>query len=329
MAGKFLTSEYGPQSEFKRLSPYFSDAARLPGDYRKASRSFCLPVANAEENLYVVIRQAAIAYFAEKQISWHDGTGGKPSNHLCSSQVACVNFLFPFMAQPDALAQFLRPVFPTLVRVLPMEDEGRYVAFEWIGLQDYLGEARHGRRRTRGANATSADAAITFEHEDGRRHIVLIEWKYTESYGNNSIKIARSGTDRSQIYRRFFAQDDSPINRVIVPHYDDLFFQPFYQLMRQQFLAHEMEKAHELGADVVSVLHIAPKRNTDFAQVTSRNLCGLGPTATEVWKRLVRVPNRFTSVSTEAFFGQFPIERFPNLADWWSYIHQRYAWLNQ
>jgi hypothetical protein len=42
----------------------------------------------------------------------------------------------------------------------------------------------------------------------------------------------------------------------LIPHFDSLFFEPFYQFMRQQFLAHEMEKAHELGADEVNLLHI-------------------------------------------------------------------------
>jgi hypothetical protein len=33
--------------------------------------------------------------------------------------------------------------------------------------------------------------------------------------------------------------------------YDALFYEPFYQFMRQQFLAHEMELVHEMGADRV------------------------------------------------------------------------------
>ena len=39
--------------------------------------------------------------------------------------------------------------------------------------------------------------------------------------------------------------------------------------MRQQFLSHEMEKAHELGVDIVSLMHIAPKHNHDFTRITS------------------------------------------------------------
>jgi hypothetical protein len=43
--------------------------------------------------------------------------------------------------------------------------------------------------------------------------------------------------------------------------------------MRQQFLAREMEKAKELGADVVSLLHISPAYNLVFKRVTSPDMC--------------------------------------------------------
>jgi len=82
--------------------------------------------------------------------------------------------------------------------------------------------------------------------------------KYTESYGGAPLKTAASGTDRTAIYQPLFDRADCPINREVLSSFDALFFEPFYQLMRQQLLAHEMEKARELGADAVSLLHIAP-----------------------------------------------------------------------
>lgn len=55
-----------------------------------------------------------------------------------------------------------------------------WLAFEWIGTQNYLGEVGH---RSRGANATSADFAFLFRRHDGLTQMVLGEWKYTEFYG--------------------------------------------------------------------------------------------------------------------------------------------------
>ena len=108
---------------------------------------------------------------------------------------------------------------------------------------------------------------------------------------------------------------------------DDLFYDPFDQLMRQQLLAHEMEHARESGADIVSLLHIAPAGNTEFQTVTSPGLTGFGDRVTDVWGRLVRTPDRFVSASTEQLFGSLPISEFPELSAWWAYICERYTWM--
>ena len=325
--GKFLDAERIRQAKLKASSPHFSEAARSEGVYKGNLRPFCLPLDCAEENLFAGIRQTVPDYFAAHDIKWHDGRNGKPSNHLCDSQVCCVNFLLPFADKPRALAEGLRSIFPGLSRMLPVED-GQYVAFEWIGLENYLGERiRPGAKRTRGALCTSADAAVLFERNDGQRQMVLIEWKYTESYGSASVKFASSGTDRTQIYRPLYDRDDCPLNKDLLPSFDSLFYRPFYQLMRQQLLAHEMEKAHELGANIVSVLHIAPARNTDFHRITAPQLEHRGETATDVWTKLVRPEGRFISVSTERLFGNLTAGQVPEMQTWIEYIGKRYAWV--
>jgi hypothetical protein len=327
--GKFLESEKPHQVIFKASSPYFSNAARADGIYKGRLRPFCLPLGHAEENLFPEIRETALTYFASQGIKWHDGQNGKPSNHLCDSQVCCVNFLFPFADKPGALAEVLQPIFPTLREMLPIEN-GLYVAFEWIGQENYLGEkiSRNGKR-TRGANFTSADSVVMFERTDGKRQIALIEWKYTESYGSVSLKIAKSGTDRTSIYMPLFTRDDCPIKKELLPHFDTLFYEPFYQLMRQQFLAHEMERAQELNADIVCVLHIAPDRNVDFRRVTSPELAHLGETVTDIWKKLVLPSDRFISVNTERLFGSLSVEQLSEMRAWLEYINARYTWVRQ
>ena len=326
--GGFLKSEKLKQIEFKANSPDLSNEARTNGIYKGKPRPFCLPLKYAEQNLFSEIRQSAIAHFAKHSIKWHDGQNGKPSNHLCSSQVCCVNFLFPFADKPEVLAKVLELVFPNIKIMLPIEST-QYVSFEWIGQENYLGEkvSRNGKR-TRGANCTSADAAVMFERMDGKRQIVLIEWKYTESYGGSSLKIAKSGTDRTEIYEPLFLRNDSTLNKFLLVSFDSLFFEPFYQFMRQQYLAYEMEKAHEMGADIVSVLHIAPAHNHDFQKITSPELKKLGESAVDVWKELVKSDKRFISVSIESLFGNLSEEQFPEIKTWVDYIHDRYRWLS-
>jgi hypothetical protein len=97
--------------------------------------------------------------------------------------------------------------------------------------------------------------------------------------------------------------------------------------MRQQFLAHEMEKAHELEADVVSLLHISPAHNLDFKTITSPALKPLGSSATDVWSELVKTPGRFISVNTEDLFGRFDVADIPKLKNWQKYITTRYSWI--
>jgi hypothetical protein len=328
--GKFLKTEYRPQAIFKTTSSYFSDDARIDGEYaiEKNDKTiemigpfdFCLPLECAEENLFPEICQKILTYFATHKIKWHDGRNGKPGNHLCDSMVCCVNFLFQFADKPNALAELLSPVFPSIKTMLPIENK-QYVAFEWIGMKSYLGE-NWGKR---GEYCTSADAIVMFKRTDGKRQIVLIEWKYAESYNGKSLK----HPTRTKTYKPFFDAVDCPLNLNLLPSFDSLFFEPFYQFMRQQFLAHEMEKAHEMGADIVSVLHISPDCNTDFKLITSPTLksSALGGSATEVWSKLVKDPDRFISRSTEGLFSDFDTNRYPDLKDWYKYVTSRYAWV--
>ena len=221
----FIEGENQRLADFKQTSPYFSTGVRVDGEYRGKPRPFCLPRAYARENLFPEIRDSAITYFAAHEIKWHDGQDGNPSNHLRDGQVMCVNFLFPFAHRPAALAELFRSGFPDIGRMLPMESADQFVAFEWIGQRNYLGEKvpRHGKR-TRGANFTSADASVMFERDDGRRQIALIEWKYTESYSSTWLKIAKSGTDRTAIYRHLFERVDFPLDKDVLPSFDALFY---------------------------------------------------------------------------------------------------------
>lgn len=325
--GSFLEVEKSRQSELKAHSSLFGACARKKGLYKGKLRTFCLPTVCAEENLSPQVRSSAMKYFHDHEIGWHDGREGKPSNHLCDSQVCCVNFLFPFADKPVALADLFRKIFPDLREVIPTKDK-TLVSFEWIGEENYLKEKTGPNgRRTRGANATSADALVAFVRNDGRRQVVLIEWKYTESYGNNSVRFSKNGTDRSAIYKPYFQSEDCPLVKELVPSFDALFYEPFYQLMREQLLAHEMERAGELEASIVSVLHISPAHNRDFLRITSPTLVGAGKSAVDVWKKLVRSEERFASISTEEMFAGILSDPIPELREWQEYLCARYPWV--
>ncbi len=159
--------------EKARLEPLkarlFSKTACSDGMYKGARRSFCLHEDHSAENLGASIREAALQYFADRGIGWHDGKALSPSNHLCCSQSCCVNFWFPFVRAPRELEAVLRGLEFDVAEVLPVgadlplpDGTLPFVAFEWIGQRNYLGELSGGRvasddGRTRGANFTSLD----------------------------------------------------------------------------------------------------------------------------------------------------------------------------
>ena len=79
----------------------------------------------------------------------------------------------------------------------------------------------------------------------------------------SGIRISRYGTDRLDIYRPSL---EAPGCQIALngASKEALFFDPFDQLMRQQLLCSAMEREGEMGADVVSLLHIVPAANREF-----------------------------------------------------------------
>ncbi len=260
----FLQAEKKRQTVFKLTSNYFTKAARKPGLYRSKLQPFCLPIEEAHQNLFPPIRDAAIDYFSKNQIVWHSGPlPDMPSNHLCSSQVFCVNFLFPFFDKPEALKSLLLLIFPDIHRILPIENENQYIAFEWIGDQNYLNEKPSlNNERKRGLGTTSIDAVVLLETTSNEHQFVLIEWKYAEFYQNQYLRFSQGGTDRSLLYKPLLTSENCPIRKDLLQSFDDLLYDPFYQMLRQQLLAYKIEQIHKENVQIATVLHTLHKQES-------------------------------------------------------------------
>lgn len=310
--------------------------------HNRIPRDFCLADDHSYENLYQGIRDSAITYFLIRGIPWHDGLKGRrlPSNHLCCSQSCCVNFLFPLVKRPDLIKSIFGYYYPEIATPLPITEDkpltdGTYpfIAFEWIGTRDYLEEAkRKGMRRTRGAYFTSADFAFRFRENGGRIHLVLGEWKYTEEYGRNYKGGGRQGEVRKKNYIKFFTTPEGVFsaNNDMGKLYDSLFYEPFYQFMRLQLLAQEMEANKEMDADIVSVLHVCPKANHEFVKnVTSDYLKRKFPRkdVLEIWAELVP-KEKFISISVEGLLNTIQDAGMAE-REWLDYLKTRYGWSSQ
>jgi hypothetical protein len=272
-------------------------------------------------NLDATIRSKAERFFAaEPSIQWHTH-----ANHGLSSQVCCVNFLMPLADKPEMLARWVGHnlgIAPPQMLVVEPNRAGQdwLLTFEWIGETDYLNEADSNGNRGRGANATAADAAVKFQTPDGKIHLVLIEWKYTESYG-----APLSGDPTGKRIKRYSDIAFSPAGPMrgdLDLTLTDFFWEPFYQLLRQQMLAWHIENDPDSGIDRARVLHISPSANSALHKVTSPVLRKFGDDAFEVFRSLLTDQAAFVGVTIEDAFA--PLASWPE-ANWYPALRERYS----
>jgi hypothetical protein len=279
--------------EAKEPAPYIGKDGQAGSTFF----DFCLPPEWAEFNLLPEVRTTALALFAELGIPWHAGVGSGPSNHLVSSQVQCVNAMAQMVSDPARLVQAFGEVLG-IAEVLEVEP-GRYLTFEYIGPEDFFGEAPAGNR-IRGAHCTSVDAAFLHRTVDGIVELVLVEWKYTESYRLRVPDPARDKIRQAR-YAEAVADPEGPVRAGLLS-FEHLLDEPFYQLVRQQLLAHALEKSGAEGASRVRIVHVLPAANDAYQGSLGRpEHRALGGSVSEVWQRLLRSTDRFVSMDSAIF----------------------------
>ena len=188
-------------------------------------------------------------------------------------------------------------------------DDG-FVEFEVVGSMNYLGEKSH----TRGANSTSIDAVMVGKKEKGGNILVMIEWKYTESYP----PINKYIPARAKIYDPLLSDTACPIKAA---NPADLYYEPFYQLMRQTLLGWKMAKSNEYGCDEYIHLHIIPMDNNDLREtITSPGLSGRS--MSDAWMNMLVEPERYVVLTPEALIK--PAAGIEGTEEVLSYLSKRY-----
>ena len=82
----------------------------------------------------------------------------------------------------------------------------------------------------------------------------------------------------------------------------ELLQEPLYQLVRQQLLAWELEKARAHGADRVRVVLVSPRENAAYQRsLHGTRIRALGGCVSEVWQSLLRRPDRFVAMDSATF----------------------------
>ena len=280
-------------------------------------------------NLGAHLRDEVEAYFGPpRNIAWHLHAASGMSSQAC-----CINFLTPLATQPALLARVIgRALDIEPPRMLEVESGPGgtpwYVAFEWIGRQDHLSEWPIHSAPSRGANVTSVDAMVRFEH-GGITHGLLIEWKYAEAYGN-PINPAGNAVRMARYADKVFAPE-GPIRAELGLKVEDFFWEPLYQLLRQQMLALRMTRAREDGVDRVRLLHISPAGNTALPRVTSPALHRFGDDVFEVFRGLLKEPSDFIQCSVEDVFAPIlaEVHTDPAAGAWAGYLRDRYRFASK
>lgn len=298
--------------------------AEFEGKVGDHDRTFQFLPDHSHWNLAPAIADEAKALFDHEdraqKIQWHRYAG-----HGCSSQACCVNFLLPLANYPDLLATWIDHVAGVSgaepVAIEERHGIPRLIAFEWFPPEtDYLNEASGGVR-PRGANSTSVDAAITFRLGNQLR-LLLIEWKYIESYGSNRNDEHKKGDPtRLQRYHNIWKRPHGPLRSDIeIDNLSDLFLDPWYQLLRQQMLAYHAETDPLSNYDHVTLLHISPSKNTSLKTIRGAPFLeyarkrGISGELFDAFKDMIASEwrGRFIPLSTEEAFR--PIADAPHMA---------------
>jgi hypothetical protein len=284
------------------------------GDYGKSEKIRLTALGGP--SLYPGFRERILEYYREHGIAWWGGGEG-PTESVISSQVACINHLEPARLNRELAMDIVHKYLPDVTDVLPIE--GGFLAYEWVGARSYLNE-RGWSSSSRGRNVTSIDAVMAARRENGAICLFVIEWKYTESYGScRSLAVSGRGTSRVETYRALLERADSPIR---LGEHERLFFDPFYQLMRQTLLAWQTVEYREFGATEWLHLHVAPTANVALLEtVTSPHLAEF-ENMEAAWRSVLVRPDRYVLVSPDAVIPDVAADG--EFGEWRKWLCARY-----
>ena len=298
------------------------------GKWRDKPYAHILPEEVWEVNLWDGIREAAQLYFQTDKIAWH-----KDKHNMLSSQIMCLNILFPLKQHLDVLKMWLSSKFSDVENVVDLD-------FEYIGPnnKNYFNE-----EGGRGQNRTSSDISVTWQDKGRRENMLLLEFKFTEAnFGecskhgnpdrsrcNSSDKIVafpRTQCYRAEIGRKywdFILSGNSPFRQeALTTERYCPFRYNFYQLMRNQLLAHCIQSDSQEGFHTVEFGVIYHADNNELLRMSHPFEGKRDPLKT--WPSLLKTPDSFHVFTIQNFVHTIETSLPENLSGWRKYIKQRY-----
>lgn len=293
-------------------------------------------------NLYKDLRSDDVAdpmnvrqYFKKNGISWWNGE--VPTNHLCSSQIACLNHLFPLRYEKEAVMAIANAVagdvpFDDVLEVGGDDFLPGYISFEVVSSKDYLNEAKGGGL-TRGSQCTSIDAVIIAKR---KKEIVLlpIEWKFVEKYdredkSQNDDETAHGDERIRRYFTSGLVEKSAQLKNVDDPHGSIYFQEPYYQLMRQTLWAEQVLEHDDTvvkGAEDYIHVHVVPKENINLLNRRYKADWDNRHGMVANWKAMLNNPEKYLCIDPKDLFAGLRSDK--NLADRYSgllqYLEARY-----
>jgi hypothetical protein len=285
-------------------------------------------------NIYEPIRNDVLEYFVKNDISfWHAPRASepryKPTGHTLSSQVCCINHLFPIRHDEKTVLSIARQFCPGIKEIFTIPTDKHlpgYIQFESVTDNDYL----HELQKTRGSNCTSVDALIYGLHENNKKYIIPIEWKYTEYYDNQDKSIEDrdgetkgtegKGKERLERYSNLI-NNSKYLKRLSNYRNSVYYFEPFYQLMRQTLWAEQMinhNKTETIKAEEYMHVHIIPKMNLKLLE---KKYKPSGKNMENTWKNCLRHTEKYKIVDPEDIIKILDKKKYNNLIE---YLDKRY-----
>ena len=297
-----------------------------PGANNQSIRKYSYLLRNGINNLYKPESQKMLAYMEKNGVSWW---GGSQTGNPLSPQAACLNHLFPFREDAEAVLAIARKISPDIVRVLPIPTDTNapaYIQFEAVSGGDYLNEGSGQSKR-----CTAPDALIYAQRADGKKLLLPIAWQYAEVYANEdkSVMVDENATGmdalpkenvrRTSRYNGLIAK-----SRQLLPpagSHNVYYFEPFYRLMRQTLWAEQMilHRAEEtLKADDFIHVHVAPCGNDELLR---QPFACSGKMLESTWRDQLRDQNRYWLICPEFLLSRIDSGKYPEV---FTYLRTRY-----
>lgn len=305
------------------------------GTWRGRRYPHLLPQHSWVLNLWEGICFKAVKHFAQSRINWHD-----QKHNLLSSQILCVNLFFPLKEQPNMLRSWLSSHCTNVQSVTGID-------FEYVGPNDprdpsgyrnYLNEPG-----SRGQNRTSADVVITWHDNKGSQNLLLLEFKFTEmNFGecskqhnpnrkrclSSSTVVSSPQTQcyRAEVGRRYWdiiLSGDSPFKQDLLTAETFCPFRyDFYQLMRNQVLAHCICKDPNTSYGRVEfgvMYHADNEKLLRMSRYFSKERDPL-----KAWRKLLRYPDTFHVLTIQGLLESVCPKLPLGLLDWRKYLGEKY-----